>query len=261
MIRAMWSAAQGMKVQSARVEGVSHNLANLNTPGYKAVQIQAADLDYRTWPGESRAPRGIWPGQMVQLGAGARTLATRRDLAEGSLMPTERPLDLAIQGDSYFRLLVAGGEEYYTRDGSFRLDGDGRLVTADGLLVLDDGGQPVAIGEAAGVEITPSGEVLALSGGEAEPLGRIGLARFENPEGLMAMGDNLFSPTVESGQAGDAWAGGARPVVRQGYLESSNSDLAREMVTALLSQRAYEFNSRTLRTLDEMWGLANDVRA
>lgn len=260
MIRAMWSAAQGMKVQTARVDAVSHNLANLNTPGYKSLQVQAADLTYQSFPGEARAPRGIWPQDLVQLGAGARAVAYRRDLAEGRLMQTERPLDVAIQGGAYFRLLGSDGEEYYTRDGSFHLDGQGRLVNSDGLFILGEEGEIIALPEAAGIEITSDGQILAMSQGVSEPVDALGLAWFANPEGLANVGDNLLQATEESGAPAGSPPAGVSPIVRQGYLEASNADLAREMVSAIMARRAYEFSARSLRTLDEMWGLANEIR-
>lgn len=259
MIRSLYTAGSGMQAQQAHMDVVSNNLANVNTVGYKRVRAAFQDLLYE----QVARPAGGAPAG-VQVGHGVRLAATQRELAGGVLNPAGGPFDLAIEGNGFFRLRQGDGAEAYTRDGSFRLDGMRRLVSARGHLVLDAAGKPVAV--PAGVDRVDVAEDGTMSyrdpvGGGTQTLGRLGLVWFNNPGGLLARGDNGFTATAASGRAEPGTPGqDGLGVIRQGFLEASNVEVVNEMVNLITAQRTYEINAKALQSADEMLQLVNSLR-
>ncbi|HHZ04783.1 flagellar basal-body rod protein FlgG [Acetomicrobium hydrogeniformans] len=261
MIRALWSGATGMIAQQSNLDVISNNLANVNTTGYKKIRAEFEDLIYQIGrePGAPVEPDSMIPTG-VQVGLGTRLIGTSRIMSPGNLQVTDKPFDIAIEGDGFFQVTLPDGTMAYTRDGTWHVDGDGQIVTSNGYLLEPQ----IAIPEDT-VEITvsPTGEVYARQAGDVEPdeIGQIELARFVNPQGLRAMGKNLFLETPASGfpilgQPGEEGFG----TLHQGALEMSNVQVVEEMVSMIVSQRAYEANSKTIQTADELLQIANNLR-
>ncbi len=264
-MRALWSAATGMLAQQLNVDTVANNLANINTTGFKASRLEFQDLIYQHLPSPGSVQGGQPPAALLQVGHGVQPVATQRLFSQGSLEPTDNPLDLAIQGRGFFQVELPGGTRAYTRDGSFKLDAEGNLVTSNGYrLVLEDG-EEVPL-EADALEVAADGTITAVvrdDDGEVTrtEIGRINLATFINPAGLQAMGQNLFLATPASGEPETARPGeGGVGYIQQGYLEASNVNVVQEMVALIVAQRAYEMNSKAIQASDEMMGLANNLR-
>jgi flagellar basal-body rod protein FlgG len=261
MMRAMWSAAAGMAVQQSNMDVISNNLANVNTTGFKKSRADFQDLLYQTInlagtssSGSTELPTGI------QLGTGAGLRAISHQMTIGNLRPTQGRFDLAIEGDGFFRITLPDGTLAYTRDGSFTTDQNGNLVTASGY-ALDP--QITLPQDALSVTIAADGIVSVTQPGQTQPqqLGQITLSRFINPGGLNFLGKNLVKPTLASGDAVDGIAGqDGLGTIAQGYLESSNVDIAEEMVNMIVGQRAYEANSKTITTVDNMLSIVTNMK-
>jgi len=258
MIRALYTAASGMNAQQANIDNVAHNLANVNTAGFKKSRVEFEDLVYQQIkaPGtptsqEAESPIGL------DAGLGTRAVATARNFSAGNLRTTGGPLDLAIEGAGFFQVTLPGGETGYTRAGAFHLNGQGQLVTADGLQLAPQISIPA---NAITVSVSKDGIVSAAVAGQSDPqqLGTIELANFQNPAGLMARGGNLFVATIASGDATTGVPGG-EGMVAQGFLEDSNVSVVEEMVNMILGQRAYEANSRVIKAADEMLQQVNNL--
>ncbi|MGQ9497956.1 MAG: flagellar hook-basal body protein [Desulfotomaculales bacterium] len=244
-----------LQAQQTRLAVTADNIANVNTTAFKAARPCFADLLYR-----DLAPRGIPPGGAsvrAQAGTGTAVVAVLRDGAPGALLATGRALDLAIEGEGFFGVTTPAGETLYTRDGTFYLDAEGRLVNAAGYAVEPG----ITVGEGAvSVQIGPDGTVTAVNAdGTTEEAGRLKLYTFANPAGLEARGGNLFAATDAGGAPREAAPGEGAGPVRSGRLEASNTDLAGEMTALLLAQRAYQAAARTVQAADEMWAEANDL--
>jgi len=260
MINALHTACLGMLAQQLNIDNIAHNLANVNTTGYKKSRIEFQDLLYTAirqpvTTQETTAPTGLY------LGLGVRKAATQTFFQEGNLISTENPLDVAIVGDGFFKIEVPNEEEpLYTRDGSFKLDAEGNLVTSDGYRVAGVEALPEG---AYNIAIAPDGTVTYRLPGEEEPAeaGRIEIARFPNPAGLERIGHNLYRRSPASGEAID-WDPEADSTVRleQGYLEAANVQVVEEMINMIMAQRAYEINSKVIQTSDEMMSMANNLR-
>jgi len=252
-VRALFTAATGMEAQQLRIDTIANNLANVNTTGFKKARADFEDLFYETLkaPGATDGSGAALPAG-AQVGHGVKLGAISRIDTQGDRVSTGRDLDLAIEGDGYFQIEAANGETVYTRDGSFQLSRDGNLVTREGRLVIPGVQIPADTQQ---VTILADGSVSGLAPGATAPalLGRIELARFPNPAGLRALGGNLFAPSDGSGDAEvgtpDQAGFGA---VAQGFLESSNVNMAEELVRMILAQRAFEVNSRVITASDEM---------
>lgn len=260
MIRALYNAGSGMIMQQLSMDNIANNMANINTTGYKKTRTEFADALYSRLRGENAANRwGQVLPQPVDVGNGTRLAATLIDFSQGNLQQTGLELDLAIEGDGFFALRLPDGRIAYTRNGAFHRDAAGRVVSAQGYLLEPPLTVPAG---AKGLTIAPDGTVTALLPGEDEPavIGRITLYTFTNPAGMEKIGENLFVPTVNSGQATAGFPGAqGLGKLRQGYLEMANVNLAEEMVEVITAQRAYEINSRVVRTCDEMLGMANSL--
>jgi len=252
-MRALFTAATGMEAQQLRIDAVANNLANVTTTGFKRTRADFHDLFYDTLraPGAETATGASLPVG-VQVGHGTRLASMSKIYTQGDRTNTGRDLDVAIDGDGFFQIQRPGGETVYTRDGSFRVNRDGSLVTAHGYEILPAIQVPE---DAMQVTILPDGTVSVLTGDTTEPteLGRIELVRFVNPAGLLSAGNNLLLASEASGvpETGlpDENGFGA---VSQGFLESSNVNIAEELVQMILAQRAFEVNSRVIQAGDEM---------
>lgn len=258
MIRALYSAAGGMQAQQMSMDVVASNLANVGTTGYKRARAEFADLVYDQML--ATAPAQPAP---LQVGNGVRLAGVQRILANGQLQSTQRNLDVALQGAGFLRVQGRDGAELYTRSGSLHLDGEGRLTTATGQLVLGEAGIISVPAEAGQLEIATDGTIRRQNAatGLPETLARLSLATFSNPEGLAAMGDNLLASTAASGAPQLAAPGAAgAATLAQGFLETANVEMVTEMMNLITAQRVYEINSRTLQSADEMWGMANRLK-
>ncbi len=258
MIRALYTAATGMKGQQLNVDVIANNLANVNTTAFKRSQVQFRDLLYSTLqsPGATSSTGQVLPTGL-QIGSGTEVAATTRVVSQGVPEITGRPLDVAIQGEGFFKVRLPSGEVAFTRNGTFSYDAQGRLVTSEGY-ALDP---PLTIPTTAlSVQIAKDGNVsISVAGqAEAQTVGRIGLTRFANAAGLRADGASLLFQTGASGAPQDVQAGsnGAGTIL-QGTLERSNVEVATELVNLIIAQRAYEVNSRAIRSSDEMMQQVN----
>lgn len=261
MITALYTSATGMNAQQTNIDMISNNLANVNTTGFKKSRANFQDLMYQQvrQPGTPNAQGAEIPVG-TEIGHGVKISATQKLFTPGSLQNTDNPLDIVIEGEGFFEVLKPDGTVAYSRDGSFRQDSDGRLVTADGYPLQPEIYIPE---DATSVSITSDGTVSAQIAGQPESnqLGQISLVNFTNPAGLNSSGRNLYSETVSSGQPmtgtpGDSGFG----TISQGFLEMSNVKVVEEMVNMITAQRAYESNSRSIQAADEMLNTANQLR-
>ncbi len=256
----MWSSASGMQAQQTNLDVIANNLANVNTPGFKKQSVHFEDLIYETIkaPGAlladgSNAPTGL------QIGHGSRPASTSRSFSQGSLQNTGKTLDVAIQGDGFFKVTLPDGTEAYTRDGAFKLNADGDLVTSAGFEM--DAGINIPEGSTA-ITFSRDGTVsFTSSNGQLTNAGEIQIAIFPNAEGLRAIGENLYVVSEASGDEIQATPGedGSGTLV-QGFLELSNVQVVEEMVRMINAQRAYEVNSKAIQASDEMLGQANNLK-
>ena len=258
MLRALSTAATGMTAQQLIVDTIANNLANMNTVGFKRSQVDFQDLMYvklaeqgRPGPDGTAAPTGF------EIGSGVRPASTMKVFTQGELENTKRALDVAIQGDGFFAVTTANGEIRYTRDGSFRLNANGTLVTAGGLPLSPSITVP---GDTREVSFAPDGTVSAFVGSSNTPsiLGSITLVRFTNPSGLSSEGGNLLAATDASGDpvTGTPGSNGVGTLLQR-FREQSNVNMVQELVGLISAQRAYETNSRAIRAGDEMLNTAN----
>jgi len=248
----LYSAATGMESQQLNLNTIANNLANVNTPGFKRSKIEFQDLLYQkpTKAAGTDSGGGNITPTGIEVGNGSRVSATSKVFTQGQLTASGGNLDLAIQGDGFFEVQRPDGTIGYTRDGTFKLNAQGTVVTTDGLPVLS-GFQTIPVGTTA-VTISENGQV-TLQNGNASTTFRLTLTRFANPSGLRSMGANIYtetpaSGTPESGQPGERSFGS----IMQGYTEGSNVNIVEEMVNLIVAQRAYEINSKSIQTSDEM---------
>jgi flagellar basal-body rod protein FlgG len=261
-MNALQIAASGMQAQEVNVEVLSNNIANMRTTGFKRQRAEFADLLYQNLRrmGTDSSDSGTVVPTGSQVGSGVRLTATARIMSQGSLLATQKPLDLAILGEGYFRIQMPDGRTAYTRDGSFERSATGMLVTVDGYLV----GQGITIPQnARDITVNAQGLVQAMVGNAstAATLGRLELSTFINSPGLEAIGNNLMLETAASGppqiaNPGDAGFG----TILQGNLEMSNVNPVSEISELIAAQRAYEMNSRVIKAVDEMLSSTANIR-
>ncbi|GHA06002.1 flagellar basal-body rod protein FlgG [Oceanisphaera arctica] len=253
MIKALWTAKTGLESQQVQMDVIANNLANVNTNGFKRSRAVFEDLLYQNMrqPGAMNNEQNTLPSGM-QIGTGVRPVATERLHNQGSLVSTENSRDLAINGAGMFKVVMPDGNLAYTRDGSFQLDQNGQMVNANGYpmepaVILPDNALSVTIGEDGTVSVTQPGTAQSLQ------VGQISLATFVNPTGLESIGGNLYLETTASGPANESIPGmnGAGRLY-QGQVETSNVNVVEEMVNMIQTQRAYEINSKAVKTSDEM---------
>ena len=261
MIRALYTAATGMNAQEINVATISNNIANVNSTGYKKSRAEFQDLLYQNLrlvgtlsPNGNQIPTGS------QLGLGTKLGSVAKIYTQGDFIQTQNQLDLAITGKGFFQIALPDGTIAYTRAGSFKMNNTGQVVTADGLPLEPAITVPQ---DALQISIDQNGSVAVTQPGAVAPtvLGTIQLATFQNQAGLQAIGNNAFqqtdasgAPTVGNPNSDD------RGKTQQGFLEMSNVSVVEEMVNLISAQRAYEMNSRTVQTADEMLQTANNMK-
>jgi flagellar basal-body rod protein FlgG len=261
MIRSLWTSATGMQAQALNLDVISNNLANVNTSGFKKSRAEFQDLLYETLiPAGAPSAQDAEAPSGIQIGHGTRPVAVLKIFTQGDMENTKNELDLAIEGDGFFQVRRPNGETAYTRCGAFKVDSDGRVVTADGLALEPEITIP---SDAVSITVGMDGTVSVLEAGESTPseVGTLELARFINPAGLLSMGKNLFTTSNASGDeiTGNAGEDGFGTIA-QGFLEMSNVSVVDEMVSMITAQRAYEVNSKSIQTADEMLQIANNLK-
>jgi flagellar basal-body rod protein FlgG len=259
MLRALYSAAAGMQSQQMNLDVISNNLANVNTTGYKTSKLEFQDLLYQTTraAGADQGGGDQLPSSL-QIGQGSVPVATSRIFTQGDLTNTGQPLDVAIQGEGFFQVQMPDGTLAYTRDGSFKSDSSGRIVTNDGY-PLQGGFQPVPSGTT-NITISSSGAGTFTTASGATNF-QIQVVRFNNNGGLNALGHNLYQETPASGtpELGNPGTNGFG-TLQQASLELSNVSVVQEMVNLILAQRAYEVNSKAVQAGDEMMQQSNNMK-
>lgn len=261
MLRSLWTAATGMTAQQHNIDVISNNLANVNTTAYKRSRAEFQDLLYQVIrPAGVTNNFGTQFPTPIEIGHGVKIAATQKSFMQGSAVETNADLDVMIAGDGFFQVQLPNGEMAYTRDGSFKMDAQGNLVTAEGYYVMPEVTIPV---ETSRVVIRENGDVMSVISDETESelIGQIRTVRFANSAGLESIGNNLYKETEASGQASEGTPGfEGYGALQRGMLEASNVKLVEEMVNLITSQRAYEINAKAITTSDEMLGLANDLK-
>jgi flagellar basal-body rod protein FlgG len=263
MMRSLWTAASGMTGQQFNIDTISNNLANVNTTGFKEMRADFEDLLYQTQKlaGTPATEATVVPTG-VQVGHGVKPAATQQIFTQGALQATGNPADMAIEGEGFFRVVQYDGTYGYTRDGAFKIDSNGQLVTSDGYKLTPEVILPEGFVNES-LNISQDGRITVKVAGSDDPVevGQLEVYRFVNPAGLQAIGQNLLKVTNASG---DAIAG--RPgfdgmgKVLQKYLEMSNVSVVKEMVNMIVAQRAYELNSRAIQTSDSMLATATSLK-
>ena len=261
MIKSLNTAATGMQAQQNNMDVISNNMANVSTVGFKKSRAEFEDLMYQTLkePGAATGANSITPTG-VQTGLGVRTAAVQKDFTGGSSVITKNPLDIQIEGSGFFQILTPDGQLAYTRDGQFKKDASGKMTDKNGNVVQPEITIPA---DAAGIEISPSGEVRVTQGLSDPPrqIGQIDIANFVNPAGLKSIGKNLFVPSSASGQAVNSRPGlQGTGFLAQGQIESSNVNIVDEMVNMITAQRSYETNSKVIQASDQMLQTINNLR-
>lgn len=261
MVRALYSAASGMAAQQLNVDTIANNLANANTNGFKARRTQFQDLLYQNFiqPGAAAGSQTTVPSGL-QVGLGTRPVANEIIFSQGNFMQTDNPLNVVIQGKGFFQVRRPSGQLAYTRDGGFQLDRDGNLVTASGDPIEP---QITIPAQAQSITIAPDGTVSYTQAGQtaSQTAGQIQLANFPNPGGLNSAGNNLFTPTDASGDPTAGNPGGQEGLgtLMQGYVEGSNVSVVEEFINMIVSQRAYDANSKVVKAADEMYQQVNNI--
>jgi flagellar basal-body rod protein FlgG len=261
MIRSLWTSATGMQAQALNLDVISNNLANVNTTGFKKSRAEFQDLLY-----ENLRPAGTSSSQDtqvptgIQLGHGTRPSTVLKIFSQGDMQNTKNELDLAIEGDGFFQIIMPNGETGFTRDGAFKLDSSGRVVNSDGFVLEPEITIPT---DSVTISVGMDGTVSVLQAGESVPseIGTIELARFVNPSGLVSIGKNLFITSEASGDeiVGTAGEDGLGTLA-QGFLEMSNVSVIDEMVNMITAQRAYETSSKVIQAADDMLQIASNVK-
>lgn len=260
MIKSLYAAASGMNAQQVNLDNISNNLANANTTGFKRSRVEFQDLVYETLRGTAPTAQGTDVPAELQIGGGTKPVATLRNFEVGSAQQTGNPLDMMIRGDGFFQVMMPNGTVSYTRDGSWKMSSDGKIVNADGLPMEP----PMTVPQdATSVMIQSDGRVMVntATSTTATELGRIELARFINPAGLSSEGGNLYKQTGASGDPIVAQPGlDGTGTLDQGYLETSNVKIVNEMIAMITAQRSYELNSKSVKTADDMIGIATNLK-
>jgi flagellar basal-body rod protein FlgG len=261
MFRSLYTAASGMTAQQLNLDNIANNLANSSTAGFRRRRLQFQDMLYQNFvmPG-SAATQQTTMAAGLQIGLGTRSAASEVIQQQGDFNTTGNPLDLTISGQGLFQVSMPTGDIAYTRSGTFHMDAQGNLVTADGNplqpgITIPPGVTSVTIGEDGTVSVTQPGQTAA------QQVGQIQLALFPNPGGLNSVGKNLFLATTASGDPIVGTPGGTEGLgsIEQGVLEGSNVSVVDEFIQMILAQRSYEANSRVVSTADQMMQQLNTV--
>jgi flagellar basal-body rod protein FlgG len=263
MMRSLWTAASGMTGQQFNIDTISNNLSNVNTTGFKKNRADFEDLLYQTErvAGTPATETTLVPTG-VQVGHGVKVAATQKVYTQGSLQNTGNVSDMAIEGEGFFRVLMMDGTYGYTRDGAFKIDSNGQLVTSDGYRVAPEIVMPQNFIRES-LSVSQDGRVSVQVPGANDPIlvGQVEVFRFVNPSGLQAVGENLLKITNASGEAIPGRPGfeGMGKIMHK-FLEMSNVSIVQEMVNMIVAQRAYEFNSKSIQTSDTMLGIAANLK-
>jgi len=260
MFRSLNVAATGMAAQETQLDTIANNLANANTTGYKAQRVEFEDMLYQNVRSAGPNAAGNVTPTTIQVGTGARVAATARDFSQGTLHQTGNQLDLAIEGQGFFQVLLPSGETAYTRGGSFHTDSQGNVVTANGnplqpAITIPQSATSVTIASDGTVSVTLPGQTAA------QQVGSLQLAMFPNSGGLNSSGGNLFTATTASGDAVVGTPGGSDGLgqIEQGYLEQSNVSVVDEFINMIVAQRSYEASSRVVQAADQIFQLINNL--
>ncbi len=269
MMRSLWTGASGMTAQQLNIDVISNNISNVNTTGYKRERAEFQTLLYQTLgkPTQAGENSTLTTPAPMQVGHGVRSAAISRDYQGGSMQNTENTFDFALNGTGFFTIQKDDGIAY-TRDGSFKTsvdteDEELHLVTTDGYPVLDTNGEPIIFGAAYEITVDQMGNFFAVTQEGNETLDiQMQLTQFTNPNGLETIGQNLYKETIASGAPINESEGEVqnRTSVHQGFTEMSNVAVADEMVKLIVAQRAYELNSKSITTSDEMLQTANNLK-
>lgn len=272
MVRALWSGASGMMAQQTNVDTIANNLANVNTVGYKTEQNEFKSLLYQEIATRTTTANGVQKPGYAQVGLGVRNSAITSEFSQGAFQTSESPTSFAISGEGFFAVRN-DGKTYYTRNGDFHFSiGAGNqmvLCTSDGLPVLSSEGQPITLPQdeyiVSKITVTANGQLCYPdANNNAQPIDGaiIGLFQFQNPSGLYKVGSTLFQTTESSGLPLNEAENDllTKSELYQGYLESSNVQVADEMVNLIIAQRAYELNSKVITTADSMLQVANELK-
>ncbi len=262
MLRSLFIAATGMEAQKLNIDVISNNLANVNTTGFKKSRADFQDLLYQTirTPGATSAEGSQIPSG-IQVGMGVKPVAVQKIFQQGDFVQTGNSLDMVIEGDGFFQILMPDGTISYTRAGAFKLDSEGRIVNSDGYPL-----EPAITipSNTTSISISSDGKVSVTQPGSSTPtqIGQLEIANFINPGGLNALGKNLFQQSASSGDpaTGNPSTNGLG-TLSQGFLEMSNVNVVEEMVNMIASQRAYEINSKSIQASDQMLQIANSLRS
>lgn len=261
MMRSLFTAATGMESQQVTIDTISNNLANVNTTAFKRSRANFHDLLYQTLkaPGQNSTAGTVVPTG-IQIGAGSRISSVEKMFNEGAIRVTNKTTDLMIEGQGFFRVQKDDGTIAFTRDGSFKIDNTGRLVTSEGFPLVPEIVIPENV-TSDKLHVGLDGTVTVRVGNETQDIGQIVLANFVNPTGLESLGRNLYANTPASGEAlqGQPNTQGFGRI-GQGELEASNVNIVEEMVNMISGQRAYEINSKVIQTGDQMLQQTNNIR-
>jgi flagellar basal-body rod protein FlgG len=261
MLRSLYTAASGMMAQQMNLDNIANNLANSSTAGFRQRRLQFSDLVYQNlvMPGAA-ATQQTTVAAGLQVGLGTRAAASEVLQLQGDVTQTGNPLDLTIEGQGFFQVTLPSGDIGYTRSGSFHMDSQGNVVTADGdpiepSITIPTNATSVTIGSDGTVSVTTPGQ------SAAQQVGTIQLAMFANPGGLNSVGGNIFLATTASGDAIVGTPGGTEGLgtIEQGYLEQSNVNVVQEFIDMIVAQRSYEANSRVVQAADEMFQTVNNL--
>ena len=253
MISSLWIAKTGLDAQQTNMDVIANNLANVSTNGFKRQRAVFEDLMYQTirQPGAQSSEQTTLPSGL-QIGTGVRPVATERLHSQGNLSQTNNSKDVAIKGQGFFEVLLPDGTSAYTRDGSFQVDQNGQLVTAGGFQVqpaitIPQDAQSLTIGNDGTVSVTVPGQTAP------QQVGQLTLSSFINDSGLESIGENLYRETQSSGAPNESTPGlNGAGTLKQGYVETSNVNVAEELVNMIQTQRAYEINSKAVSASDQM---------
>ena len=261
MMRALWTSASGMFAQQKNIDVISNNIANVNTVGFKGSRADFQDLIYQVIrPSGAINLTGAQIPTGIEIGHGTQLIATPTRFTQGDLKETEDSLDLAVQGEGFFRIRLPDNRHAFTRAGAFSRDTDGNLVTADGLPMDPEIQIPL---DASELLITPDGVVQSKLPGENEftVQGRVQLFVFPNPRGLQHASRGLYTPSEAAGEPrGGSPSQNGLGFIQSGWLEVSNVKVVDEMVGLIIAQRAYEANAKAIQTADDMLSIANTLR-
>lgn len=269
MVRALWSAASGMMAQQTCVDTISNNIANVNTVSYKAETNEFKSLLYQTLQTKTTSANGANKPVGSQVGLGVRNASISTDFSDGTPIANDSDTAFAISGKGFFGVKGTDGNTYYTRNGDFLFaigTGGTQLTTTDGLPVLNTAGNPITFANTYAtnqISVSSTGELYYTNGNTTTSMGiQIGLFQFSNPSGLDKKGDSLYAVTDASGAVINESTGGnvVKSIIKQNYLEGSNVNVADEMVNLIVSQRAYELNSKAIQAADDMMQKANNLR-